>query len=249
MSTFIELSSPMLEDEPGVSATVEVEPEVRSNSSRMKAAPWSPGMFAEEQMRSLVRQVFLPGWPNPSHQVLFTAVDPETEITEVCMRVGQTLAEQSAALTCVVEAEPDTAGLEDTKLHNGFGGSSSQKRFGALRDSSQQVSDKLWFMPQDVFMGGNDGRWSAVWLRARLAELRLEFDYTVLRGPAAATCSESALLGKLCDGAVLVLQANSTRRVTAQKVKERLQAANVRLLGAVLSERIFPVPEVIYRRL
>jgi Mrp family chromosome partitioning ATPase len=48
---------------------------------------------------------------------------------------------------------------------------------------------------------------------------------------------------------VLVVQANSTRRVTAQKVKEKLQAANARLLGTVLSERTFPIPETIYKKL
>ena len=56
-------------------------------------------------------------------------------------------------------------------------------------------------------------------------------------------------MGGLCDGIVLVVEANSTRRVAAQKVKERLHAANARLLGAVLSDRTFPIPEAIYRKL
>jgi len=102
-------------------------------------------------------------------------------------------------------------------------------------------------MPADVFCGGNF-ELSAVWLRARLAELRLEFDYTVLEGPVAAH-SEAAALGGLSDGLVLVLQANSTRRVTAQKAKERLSSANARLLGTVLTGRTFPIPEALYQRL
>jgi Mrp family chromosome partitioning ATPase len=48
---------------------------------------------------------------------------------------------------------------------------------------------------------------------------------------------------------VLVLEANSTRRAGAQKVKEKLHSANARLLGAVLSERTFPIPETIYKKL
>jgi Mrp family chromosome partitioning ATPase len=71
----------------------------------------------------------------------------------------------------------------------------------------------------------------------------------VLYGPPAGTRSEAALLASLCDGMVLVLEANSTRRVAAQKVKERLHAANARLLGAVLRGRTFPIPEAIYRKL
>jgi len=90
---------------------------------------------------------------------------------------------------------------------------------------------------------------SGSWLRERLNELRRTFDYTILYGPPASLGSEAALLASLCDGMVLVVQANSTRRVTAQKVKEKLQAANARLLGTVLSERTFPIPETIYKKL
>jgi len=61
--------------------------------------------------------------------------------------------------------------------------------------------------------------------------------------------SEAALLATLSDGMVLVVEANSTRRVAAQKVTEKLHAANARLLGAVLSGRTFPIPDVIYRNL
>jgi protein-tyrosine kinase len=48
---------------------------------------------------------------------------------------------------------------------------------------------------------------------------------------------------------VLVLEANSTRRVAARKAKQALEAANVRVLGTVLNNRTFPIPEKIYRLL
>ena len=48
---------------------------------------------------------------------------------------------------------------------------------------------------------------------------------------------------------VLVVQANSTRREAARKGKESLDSANVRLLGVVLNERTFPIPEVLYRKI
>ncbi|MBZ5570720.1 MAG: hypothetical protein LAO09_02435 [Acidobacteriia bacterium] len=252
MSTLVELSLPVVEDDVPEPAIVEVEQAVGvepSESSPARTLAWSPAAFAEEQIRGLVRQLFLPGGLSPSRQVLFTPVDIETEITEICMRVGQVLAEQGAGITCVVETQPDCSKTGGACVTSGSAFGSCQKRFGALRDSSQQLSDKLWFMPGDVFLSGSDGNSSGVWLRARLAELRLEFDYTVLRGPAAAISSEAAVLGGLCDGAVLVLEANSTRRITAERAKERLHAANVRLLGTVLSERTFPVPEALYRRL
>jgi MinD-like ATPase involved in chromosome partitioning or flagellar assembly len=119
----------------------------------------------------------------------------------------------------------------------------------AFRDPSHRVSNQLWLIPRNVFRNDNENAWSGPWLKERLAELRKTFDYVVLYGPPAGAGSEAALLASLCDGMVLVVEANSTRRVAAQKVKERLHAANARLLGTVLSGRTFPIPDAIYRRL
>jgi Mrp family chromosome partitioning ATPase len=48
---------------------------------------------------------------------------------------------------------------------------------------------------------------------------------------------------------VVVVGAHSTRRETARKAKESLDAAHVHLLGTVLNNRTFPIPEALYRRL
>jgi Mrp family chromosome partitioning ATPase len=45
------------------------------------------------------------------------------------------------------------------------------------------------------------------------------------------------------------VQANSTRRETARKAKESLESAKVKLLGAVLNKRTFPIPEALYRKI
>jgi Mrp family chromosome partitioning ATPase len=57
------------------------------------------------------------------------------------------------------------------------------------------------------------------------------------------------LFCKASDGAVLVITANQTRREAAVRAKEILLSWNAQLLGAVLDNRAFPVPESIYRRL
>jgi Mrp family chromosome partitioning ATPase len=56
-------------------------------------------------------------------------------------------------------------------------------------------------------------------------------------------------MAQFADGTVLVLSADRTRRVAARKIKEKLDGANARLLGVILSDRVFPIPEAIYRRL
>lgn len=244
MSTFVDLLPQTLDDvcEPG---TIEVE---REESRQPGLAGWDPDAFAEEQIRGLVRQVFIPGWPKPARQVVFSAVDPEADISAICMQVGLALSAQVKGTTCLVEANLTGPGLEQVLAKNGLDLVPNQERT-TLRDSSRRLSNELWLISRSAFLGENENSWSGCWLRDRLAELRQTFDYTVLYGPPAGTCSEASLLASLCDGMVLVLEADSTRRVAAQKVKEKLHSANARLLGAILSERTFPIPEAIYRKL
>jgi hypothetical protein len=205
--------------------------------------------FAEEQICHLVRQVFCPGWPRPARQVVISAVDQETDITGLCLQVAQALAQQVQGSICLIETDGRT-----TELGNTYGRSTSdpvcgRERHGSLRESSRQISEKLWQASLPASTAEDGHTLSVSWLRDRLAQLRHDFEYTVLRTPPALLSSEAALLGNLRDGVILVLEANSTRRMAARKAQEFLQAANTRLLGTVLCERTFPIPERIYRKL
>jgi Mrp family chromosome partitioning ATPase len=83
--------------------------------------------------------------------------------------------------------------------------------------------------------------------RRRVAELRSRFDYVLIEAPANSTISSSVILGQLADGAVVVVEANETRREVVRNAVDELSAANVRVLGAVLNNRRFPIPEKLYR--
>jgi hypothetical protein len=209
---------------------------------------WNTESFAAEQIQNLVRQVFSPGFPRPARQVVFSAALPEQKIGRLCARIGETLASNSLDV-CLVEAD-----LRTRSLQINFGGTSTDGRetpdlAGAVRKSSLQLSSHLWLVPAEVFVGEKANLHSVLWLRSRLGVLRREFDYTVIHAPAFGAGTEPCLLGHLADGIILVLEANRTRRATANSIRESLNSFNVRLLGAVLSERTFPIPEGLYRRL
>ena len=80
-----------------------------------------------------------------------------------------------------------------------------------------------------------------------MAELRREFEYSIVAAPASTLSSEAAEMARFADGIILVVSAQHTRRVTALKVKNAL--GHLRLLGTVLSDREFPIPTSVYRRL
>lgn len=222
-------------------AASETQAEVRHQERVAENGSWNRKGFGEEQIRSLVRQVFLQTGPRAARQVVFSAVDEKADVGEICSQVGHALSAQSQGNICIVEigSEPSCESWRS---------SSSRQKFNSWRNSSSRPSKKVWRMPSEIFLQ-DEKTLSAAWLRGRLDELRLDFDYTIFQAPPAGQFSDALLLGHLCDGVVLILSANSTRRVAAKRVKEKLYSANARLLGTVLSDRKFPIPDGIYRRL
>jgi hypothetical protein len=241
MSTFVDLLPQELPHVTTESAAAVVDSGLSSVGTSACELPF----FAREQIRELVHKLFFASTA-PLRQVVLSAVEAETEVLPLCLQVGEVIGQHISGTVCVVDANPIGAACVPG---SDLGGSdrSSANHFGMLREASRQLSKNLWLMPFQVFCGSQRD-FSGVWLRARLAELRLEFDYTVLAGPAA-TQGDAAVFGEHSDGMVLVLRANFTRRVTAQKAKQRLSAANAHLLGTILTGRIFPIPEAIYKRL
>jgi len=207
---------------------------------------WDPGRFAEEQICRLVRQVFWPGWPKPARHVVVCAVDQDANVAGICLNIGQTLARQVEGRVGVIEANLQTSEFEDV-----FGVKSASPDNGnghvPLGDLSHQISNRLWLEPPASFWG--EGTQDAAPQDVVVEQLRLQFDFAVVHAAPAACSSQALVLGHLCDGVILVLEAHSTHRAVAQTVKDTLIAAKVRVLGAVLSGRTFPVPETFYRRL
>jgi Mrp family chromosome partitioning ATPase len=61
--------------------------------------------------------------------------------------------------------------------------------------------------------------------------------------------NDAVLLGCGTEGVVLVLKANASRRESARTAIHELQSAKARVLGAVLNQRTFPIPETIYNKI
>jgi protein-tyrosine kinase len=86
-------------------------------------------------------------------------------------------------------------------------------------------------------------------LESRFAEICSEFSYVLVDAPPINECAQSMVFCRMADGAILVLEANATRREAARKAKEMIEASNIKLFGAVLNKRTFPIPEALYGRI
>ena len=215
------------------------------SNGRRGALPVAAG----EEVLRLVQQVFRTS-PDQPRVVVFSSVAPGDGCTWVCINSALTLASQNPGSLCVVDANLRSPSLhKEFGIENGAGLSEALNQSGSIRNYVQQIAgSNLWVLPagsaanlqpQLVFES----------LRVRLAELRAEFETVLIDAPPASLFSDAVQLGRLSDGVILVLQGNTTRRESALSVKESFDAANVRLLGAVLNKRTFPIPQKLYNRL
>lgn len=207
------------------------------------ARGWDPETFAQEQIRGLVRKVFLSNAARPVRQIVLSAVEPETDVRSICRRVGETLAQETLGHVAVVG--------EDWQVpHDTDHESRSEERAEfpgmPLHRIATRVQGNLWLVPGAASERGRDTTAS---LHSYLGEVRREFEYSIVEGRPAGESNETAVMAQFSDGIILVLSAQRTRRATAYKIKEMLEGAQANLLGTVLSDRLFPVPEAIYRRL
>jgi Mrp family chromosome partitioning ATPase len=210
---------------------------------------WSPEQFAREQIRGLVRQLFFSNAAQPVRQVLFTAAEAGTDVTQLCRQVGVSLASEIKGSVAILSRDMpslEEAGQEETRPGT-VRPRSGEPSPMSLKDAARRIKGNLWLLTE-VSPAPNRGPANGA-LYSKLCELRTEFEYSIVEGAPAGPSSEAAALGQLTDGIVLVLAAHRTRRAAARKIKETLERARIRILGTVLSERTFPIPAALYRRL
>jgi polysaccharide biosynthesis transport protein len=214
---------------------------------------WSPDDFAREQLRGLVQRIFFSGATHAVRQVVISAAEARADVTGVCRQVGEMLSTETAAGVVIVAGEgsssPPDDGAEAAEEATTLSESSKPGSSNAMSSKSlmTQLRDNLWLAPGP--RGKNLEIMSSTAWYSRLCELRREFEYSIVEGPPAGGSSEAAVAAQLADGMILVLTAHATRRATVQRIQETLKATQTRLLGAILAERRFPIPEAIYRRL
>jgi capsular exopolysaccharide synthesis family protein len=75
------------------------------------------------------------------------------------------------------------------------------------------------------------------------------FDWVIIDGPPLTTSPEAASIAAASGGAMLVIQAEQTRREVVGEAHKVLEESDVEVLGAVLNRRKYHIPDFVYKRL
>jgi hypothetical protein len=191
----------------------------------------------DDQIHALIQQLFFRHESKPVRHVGFATVEASTETATLCLEVAGALAEESRYDIGLIDAYPDSVPLE-TKL---------QIPSPNPAEATWPIAPRLWMVPRKSWLPEDCGQRITDQNLSRLRELTTEFDFSILWCPPVSWRMTS--IGQTCDGLVLVLSANKTRRLVAAQIKDQLSKAQVPLLGTVLAERRFPVPRGLYRSL
>ena len=207
--------------------------------------------ISREEEIKLVQRIFPAAGQRSPQIVLFSAVESDAGCAAICVRTAVILAARGDGRVCVVDAN-----LRSPCLHHYFGIDNSRGLAEAvleplpIQDFAQKHAEaNLWILPCGAAAGQLN--FSGVYdrLRSRMTELRGQFKYVVIHSSPLDLDSASILLSRWTDGVVMVVEADTTRRETARRMKQNLDAANVSVLGVVLNNRTFSIPEALYRRL
>ena len=214
-----------------------------SNTEERERRPADPGAHVvDRNLVNLVQRVFAPMSGSACSRVVFCGIGKVNPGSTVCARVAHTLAATTSEKVCVVATNPNSTGLTGMALsgpnHNGTCGGDGDGHVQFV-----PLMDRLWLATLPS-AGSAQLHPIEAW-RSRLERLQDEFKYVLID----ASSSDACVFGQISDGAILVIEADSTRRDDAAKAKLSLESAGVRLLGTVLHNRSFAIPKALYERL
>jgi Mrp family chromosome partitioning ATPase len=222
-----------------------------------------PSTVAEayhQYLAGLVENLFVA--PDTSvRAVMFMGVESGHDAALLPAAAAEILAARVPGRICLVDAN-----VLAPSLHEHYGVLNEQGLITALADDApisrcarllaQGQDSSLWLLPAgamtgEAFDAATTARqvFSAPTSANRIRELIAAFDYVVIEAPPAGSSEAASLFGGAVDGVVLVAEANVTSRQSVRAAADRMRAAGAHVLGTVLNNRVFPIPETLYRLL
>lgn len=205
------------------------------------------GNYFDEEIARLVQTMFFSANSHRPRRVVFCGVDDAANGSAVvCASAGRALAARRESV-CLLDA--NVRGPRLSKMFDVDESDIFSPETLPVRDRCVQVGSHLSLAGSRMVMDETGSLMSVTELQVLLARLQAKYGTILIDAPGTSASRDAALLGQLADAAILVIEANRTRKIAARKAKEFLERAGVQLIGTVLNNRSFPIPERLYKRL
>jgi protein-tyrosine kinase len=191
---------------------------------------------ASAEELQLVQRLFFLARSHAPRVVVFCGIGSRDYAELVCARAAETLASQVLDPVCLLDAN-----LKDATMHQRYDLDNASALSGRNaikgRDSSAHNNPRnFWVLPASALRDSCPGL-SPDLIREQISKLTEKFRYLLICAPPLESAPDGFLWGQVSDGLVVVLQADSTDRSAALKVRRWLDDYDIRLLGAVLKQQ------------
>lgn len=222
-----------------------------TNRGSRFTGPLDLDQLAREESLRLVQRIFLLQNPDSPRAVVFAGIDHGNGCSRICAQAAEALQASVQGSVCLVEANlRSSASAPKTIPTNHYGLTDALISDGPIRSFARPTHrGNMWLLSSGSLAADSHGLLNSDRLKPRFDELRGEFDFVLVDAPPLTRYSDAVALGKVADGLVLILEANATRRDATLRVSDSLRASHIRILGAVLNKRTFPIPDKLYQRL
>lgn len=182
-------------------------------------------------------------------------------ITSAIHGEGKTVTSVNLAITCANELNKKSILLVDADLRR-----SSMSRILGLRPNKGLADilsanatveeallsigiDNLHILPCGTKPSNPAELLGSQKTRDFIAEIRKNYDFIIIDCPPVIAVTDAGLISPLCDGVALAIQAGRTQRGIILHAQERLRAVKANILGYVMTNIEYHIPEYIYRYL
>lgn len=235
-----------------ISDTVHV---VKQNGSREIAEQQTPALnqpgrrlepVARNEFTKLILRTFLSA---PAvRAVMFTGVEAKEGAKWIAACTADVLANAAHGRVCLLDADLASPALHRIySIPNQNGLATILEGSCSSDDAALHVVENLWVIPAGL--KSTDMQFTAAMFHEVAVDLLDQFEYLLISAPDYDQHAELGIIGAATEGAVLVLDAMTSRRAEAQRAKAALEMAKIPILGSVLNNLSFPVPDFLYSRM
>jgi Mrp family chromosome partitioning ATPase len=208
-----------------------------------------PGAPDDGAFASVAQRAFFAPGLESRRLVAVAPADYSADVRSMSTALGEACAHQSRGSVCIVDASRSNRASGQLAGRAVLGLSDVLFGHCDLGEAAVVVENNLWSISAGRRTSEVAENVPPAVFVATLEAVKNRFEHVILNLSGDAMQRDLSILAGVVDGAVLVVDASATRRHTARKVVADCRAAQVDVIGAVLTNRTFPIPGVIYRHL
>ncbi|RKY37371.1 MAG: hypothetical protein DRP78_01250 [Candidatus Omnitrophota bacterium] len=212
---------------------------------------YSPGAAITEQYRNIRTYISSLNGGKLFRSLLITSANRMEGKSITCVNLAVIMAEEREKSTVLVSADfrnPKIEKLLNVRADKGLSNYLTEEI--QLDEILIKTSiENLVILPAGDILSNPAEFFTNQKMKSLITELEMHFNYIIFDSPAIMPYSDARILAPYVDGVLLAVQAGRTRREVVWRVEEQIKSVRAKLLGVILTNVEYYIPEYIHRYL